>query len=935
MDVGIPSIKDGKRVCDVCEVSKHTRSSFPAKGNSDKDTLQPLEVVHADIFGPVETLSVGGAKYGLIFTDGYSRWRSFFAMANRSETLSKFKQYLEDMSGMLKGAKVVRLHSDGGGEFMSEEFKSFCKSKGIHQTNSSPRTPEQNGLAERSNRTVLDMARSMRVDAGLDKEMWAMACDTAVYLINRLPSAVIGGATPYQRLFNKSARLEHVRIFGCRAYVQFYNNERKKLDEKAWRGILVGYHPFNYRCYRVYDPKRRKTYMSTHVTFDEESFPGRKDAALPIPAPKAIKLAKEVQSDPVVDEPEKISVGERTTSFGHDPIVTRRREVTEVMRSMTTDSDDSNTTTTIVGGSKDSVGDKVKDLVGKGNEPTKSNEGGNLTWSNPWCRDPGCNDKSIHMAHLGVHYAYTTAEDILGDPRSFKEAMQSAEASQWHQAAIDEYRSLIENGTWTLVPKPKGNVNIVGSKWVFKSKRDEHGEVVRYKARLVAQGYSQEYGTDYNETFSPVVRFTSIRTILAIAARDDFEIENMDVETAFLNAYLDETIYLRQPQGFQERGPNGEELVCKLEKAIYGLKQASRNWNLTINEWLTKEYGMERSLADTCVYIKNEEENQKLIVTIWVDDLIIVGSNMSIVNKFKIAISRRFNMKDIGELKWILGIEIKRDRANRTIKLSQSTYISQMLQNFGMFDCKPIGTPIEGNLRRLRGGKPDTNYMSIVGSLLYASMVSRPDITYSVQALSRHFQSTGPEHLVAAKRVLKYLKGTIDKGIIYRGHKDPDHSTSLIGYSDSDWGSDIDTRRSTTGYIFTLNSGAISWGSKLQPTVALSSAEAEYMAVSSAVQEGVHLRQLLGDLGYRLDEPTTIYEDNMGCIALSNNPVFHKRTKHIDIRYHFVRERVESGVIEIRYLPTNQQLADIFTKPLCKQRIILLSNAIMEGVSIA
>jgi hypothetical protein len=225
--------------------------------------------------------------------------------------------------------------------------------------------------------------------------------------------------------------------------------------------------------------------------------------------------------------------------------------------------------------------------------------------------------------------------------------------------------------------------------------------------------------------------------------------------------------------------------------------------------------------------------------------------------------------------------------------------------------------------------------MSIVGSLLYASMVSRPDITYSVQALSRHFQSTGPEHLVAAKRVLKYLKGTIDKGIIYRGHKDPDHSTSLIGYSDSDWGSDIDTRRSTTGYIFTLNSGAISWGSKLQPTVALSSAEAEYMAVSSAVQEGVHLRQLLGDLGYRLDEPTTIYEDNMGCIALSNNPVFHKRTKHIDIRYHFVRERVESGVIEIKYLPTNQQLADIFTKPLSKQRIILLSNAIMEGVSIA
>lgn len=913
-NVGLPKVQLLDKVCDTCEVSKHTRSRFPLREDAkSKDSLlKPFEVVHADLFGPVDTESLGGAKYGLIFTDGHTRWRVFYALKSKDQVVEKFKDYCKVMNSILGGATIRRLHTDGGGEFVGKTLGDYCKRMGILQTNSGPYTPEQNGIAERSNRTVVEMARSMRIGAGLGKEFWAVACENAVHTLNRLPSTAIGGDTPYWKIFGKDARLDYFRIFGCRAYVHVYDHERKKLDPKAWRGILIGYHPYNYRCYKIYDPLRKRVYLSTHVTMDEKTYPGKENMMQEVIPSKMNPTEQPSGSEPTATEHTSDERGTQQLSESqashHEPVIVKRREHIEGLRQP--------------------VG--VNALLPSDNVNSES------TWTDPWCKDPNCNNKSVHMAHLGIHYAYSVAHDIFGEPKSYVEAMKSSDRDLWKHAAEMEYQSLIENETWSLVPMPKENVNVVGSKWIFTKKIDQDGNVSRYKARLVAQGFTQEYGIDYCNTFSPVVRFTSIRTILAIAASENLLIHNMDVDTAFLNSSLSEDIYLKQPEGFEHEGPNGEKLVCKLHKALYGLKQASRNWNQTLNEWLTSKYGMRRSMADTCVYVKIDGD-QKLFVTVWVDDLIIVGTNMSIIQHFKDAITARFRMKDLGELTWILGMEVHKDSRTGMIKISQATYIKKMLERFGMDQCNPVGTPIEGNLRRLENGKPNTEYMSIVGSLLYASMVCRPDITFSVQVLSRHFQSCGPEHLTAAKRVLKYLKGTMDKGIIYQGGTTDriGNSTSLMGYSDSDWASDTDTRRSTTGYVFTFNNGVISWGSKLQPTVALSSSEAEYMALASATQEAIHLRQLLVDLNHIvIDRPTIIFEDNIGCIALSNNPVFHKRTKHIDIKYHFVREKVEDGVIEIRYLPTNQQLADILTKPLSKQRIILLSNAIMEGVII-
>jgi hypothetical protein len=913
-DVGLPDIKsDATKVCDVCSVSKNTRSSFPSTGDLSRDAHKPLDIVHVDVTGPVDTISLGGARYALIFTDAYSRWRVVYVLATRDQVLSKLKEYLLDMNALLHGAKVKRLHSDGGGEFIGAEFKQYCKAQGILLTGSSAHTPEQNGVAERSNRTVMDMARCMRVDAGLGKEFWAIAVDTAVYLINRLPSSAIGGATPYQRLLGKPPRLDHTRIFGCRAYVQVYKHERKKLDEKAWRGIMVGYHPFNNRCYRIYDPNRQKTYMTTHVTFDEGSFPAREEVnALPIPE-------RRIDGESTATDAEDPDLMPR-----REPAVVTRREVDAEIRNALQNSQD------IEGSSEEPDATSVGD-----NDADASN---GQSWTSPFCQDPTCNSKGVHMAHLGIHYAYMSGLDIFGDPTSYADAMKSKEAPHWRQATNEEFQSLLRNGTWILVIRPKGkSVNFVKSKWVFKTKRDQHGNIIKYKARLVAKGFMQIKGIDFDQTFSAVVRFLSIRVVLVIVAYEDLELESMDVDTAFLNATLDEDIYLEQPQGFRQWGPNGEELVCKLQKAIYGLKQASRNWFLTINEWLINDYGMVPTHADTCVYIRRfEGHNQKLIVTVWVDDLIIAGSTKAIINDFKAAISRRFKMKDSGELKYILGMEITRDRSKHTLKISQSAYLKQVLERFGMDQCTPVGNPMEGILRRTTEGKVDQTYMSIVGSLMYASIVSRPDLTFAIQVLSRHFQCCGPEHIAAAKRVLRYLKGTLDKGITYGSTTEGAGvytTVKLVGYSDADWGGDLDTRRSTTGYIFTLNHGVVSWGSKLQATVALSSAEAEYMALCSATQEAIHLRQLVKDLGHAQDEATVIFEDNAGCIALSENPVFHKRSKHIDIKYHFIRERVASNEIKVQYVPTEDQLADLLTKGLSKQRTSKLSTAIMGGFS--
>ncbi len=503
-------------------------------------------------------------------------------------------------------------------------------------------------------------------------------------------------------------------------------------------------------------------------------------------------------------------------------------------------------------------------------------------------------------------------------PRTYNEALESSDSEEWLVAMESEMKSLAKNDVWELVPLPKGR-KLVDCRWVLGRKYNSEGKPDRYKARLVAKGFTQEYGLDYEETYAPVVHFNSLRMFLTLAVYSKMNVQQMDVVTAFLYGELEEEIFMKQPPGFEEKTENG--LVCKLKKSLYGLKQSPRQWYKLLDRFL-RDKGYRRSNVDPCIYVKGDEE--MIMIALYVDDLIIASNSKFLMKETKRNLCDRFEMKDLGRLHYCLGIEIVW-RDDGTCVFNQSKYIGNVLERFGMKDCKPVSTPINSGTKLTKEMSPKTEeeisemksvpYRSAVGSLIYLVTGTRPDIAVAVGEVAKYSNNPGRQHWMAVKRILRYLKETVNFGI-----KCDPKSVDLVGYSDADWAGDLDTRRSTTGYLFKLGSVPICWKSKRQPTVALSTAEAEYMALSMATQTAIWIRKLLNDFDVASVEPVVIYEDNQGCIAMAKNPVNHERTKHIDIRYNFVRERVEDKTVVVKYLETTEMLADILTKGLSRDQ---------------
>ena len=432
--------------------------------------------------------------------------------------------------------------------------------------------------------------------------------------------------------------------------------------------------------------------------------------------------------------------------------------------------------------------------------------------------------------------AYLTLTVDVDEPRTVQEAITSSYSSEWCEAMEDEYRSLLKNKTWELVERPEG-VNIVGNKWVYKLKRNSDGDIDSFKARLIAQGYTQTYGMDYNEVFSPVARTSAIRSILAIANAMNLEIHQMDVRTAFLNGNLDCLVYMEQPQGFVNS--QKPDFVCKLRKGICGLKQAARCWNETIDNFL-KSRGYNSSAADSCVYMKKVEEHGNIkfiIILLYVDDLIPVSNDLQLLNVEKEALCKRFDMVDNGDISFILGLKVKRDRKMQFLTISQSTYLEEILKRFKMENCNPVATPLEPGRQFYKINENDVPfdrniYQQAIGCLTYVSVCTRPDIAVAVSVLSQFMSQPSEDHWSGVKRIFRYIKGTLNYGLKFAGS-----DLTLKGYSDADWAGDPDTRRSTSGYLFKIGDASVSWSSKRQATVAKSSTEAEYVSLSYATQE--------------------------------------------------------------------------------------------------
>ena len=855
------SITDKSDVfCEPCQMGKLHRLPFNKKLERDKK-IKPGEKMHSDVCGPMSTNSIGGSRYFLTFKDEATGYRHVYFMKKKSEVFEKFKIF-EKMIENKFGRKMKTLRSDNGREFFNKEMNNYLEKCGIQRETSAPYNPEQNGKAERDNRTIVESARTMIIAKNLPLSLWAEAVNCAIYVLNRTVWTN-GAVTPYGAWAGKTPNLKHLRIFGSDVYVHTPKQFTRKFDARASKQIFVGYTEESTN-YRVYDPKTMKVSIARNVVFNEK-----------VGVSPANEEEKEEENAVSLPRPQ----GENEHESGN------------VVNAEGDNSDGEEQ------GEKDN-----NEAVGRENVPTRD---GQIV----------LRDRSKIQTPIRYRHNADVAEYI--EPMTYVEAMNSTEAAQWAGAIKNEFRAHENNNTWKLVKKTP-EMRLIDSKWVFRVKKDTDGKSHRFKARLCARGFLQREVIDFEETFSPVVRYDSLRVLLAMIAAENLEVMQFDVQTAFLYGELEETIFMKIPEGLKvEEDPRN--IACKLERSLYGLKQAPRCWNLKFTKFLNK-YNLKECEADKCVFV-GKFENDIVYLALFVDDGLVASNNVETLKIIIKRLSETFKIT-VENSNVFVGMQIERDRERKTLMIHQSAYTRKIIKKFGMADAKTVSVPADPHaaLSPTEEDEKESNnvpYREAVGSLVFLAAVSRPDIAFAVNSVSKYLSKHNATHWRAVKRIFAYLQGTIDYGIKYVSGGS---EAMLIGFSDADYAGDVETRRSTTGYVFCLSNGAVTWSSQRQRLVTLSTTEAEYVAASTAAREVVWLRRLLSDIGCPCDKETTLYVDNQSAIHLVRNPVFHKRTKHIDVHFHFIREKVNEGKIRVEYVPSENQRADMFTKALPRDR---------------
>ncbi|KAB2625790.1 hypothetical protein D8674_017450 [Pyrus ussuriensis x Pyrus communis] len=703
------------------------------------------------IYSPMQIALNAGNKYFILFTDDCTRMTWVYFLRYKSEALEYFKRF-KAMTELQCGYKIKYLRSDRGGEFLSSEFSDYCNVSGIQRQLTMSYTPQQNGVSERKNRTVVEMAKTMLHEKGMPYQFWAEAVHTVVYLLNRCPTKALDKKTPFESYNGRKPGIAHLKIFGS--------------------------------------GKQSNVSITTDM------------------AESNLTQGSNVQDEIVFPE-----------SYDFTP---------KKWRSL---------------------------------------------------------NKVIAQCNV-----------CIMEPENYEEAARDL---SWMKAMQAELDMIERNNTWMLVDRPS-NKPVIGVKW--------------------------KPGIDFNETFAPVARLDTIRTLIALAAQKEWQLFQLDVKSAFLNGVLKEEVYVDQPQRFVIQGK--EDKVYKLNKALYGLKQAPRAWYDEIDSYFTKA-GFKRSPNEATLYTKVEKSGI-LIVSVYVDDIVYTGSSDTMLDRFKNDMMQHYEMTDLGLLHHFLGMGIVQTK--KSIFIHQKKYAMKLLEKFGLQGCKSVGTPLVANERLCKNdgseAADESEYRKLVGSLLYLT-ATRPDIMFGISLLARFMHGPTKKHMGTSRRVLRYIQGTMDFGIEYVKGK----SALLIGYCDSDWAGSIDDMKSTSGYAFNLGSGVFSWASVKQNTVALSTAEAEYVSAAEATSQAKWLRFVLEDFKEEQVEPTVLMCDNTSAIAIAKNPVFHQKTRHISRKFHFIRDAIQENEIELVYCKSEEQMADILTKALPKEKFNYFRE--MLGVKLA
>lgn len=845
-----------KSNCVVCCEGKQSRLPFPS-ANHRSEVL--LEVVHSDLCGPMESKSLGGARYFLLFVDDASRMSFVYFLKEKNQALKYFKEY-QSLVEKQTGNKIKVLRTDNGGEFCSQEMENYLKTEGIVHQKTNPYTPEQNGLCERFNRTIVERAKCLLFEAKLEKKFWAEAVNSAVYLKNRTPASGLGDITPFEKWTCRKPDLSHVRVFGSPVMVHIPKNKRLKWDKKAVKYILVGY-PDNVKGYRLYNLETKQVTMSRDVTIMEiEETPDNAQIIVQ-------EYKTDIQDSQLVEE----ETQEESSSASDLNDLTYVPESS----SLSLTSEDSYHT---LGEEEDCELRLEEDLP---------------------CRRTRKPVERYGFSNLSIADKQKSWNDNL----TYEEAMKGPDKEMWKQAMEQELKAFEESQAWEVVDEKEAD-RVVQCRWVFKVKHESDNKV-RFRARLVAKGFTQKEGVDYSDTYSPVLRYSTLRLLFAISVKLNFKVTHLDVTTAFLNGHLTENVYMQVPPNLKCKS----NTVLKLKRAIYGLKQSARAWNQRLNDCLLA-LGYVKSKLEPCLYSKRINKEQ-IFVTVFVDDFFIFSNSITMTDRLKKDLMLNFKIKDLGQVKNCLGMRVRMYK-DGSISLDQEQFVDNILKKFDMVDCNGVDTPIEINLKLDKSSNVSSQYpyQQLIGSLMYLSILTRPDISFSISYLSQFNNCFTAVHWRHAKRILKYLKKTKSYGLMYT--KD---NKNLEGFVDADWGSNNIDRKSYTGFCFKFSGAVISYECKKQQTVALSSTESEYMAISEACKEAIYLKSLMYEI-VGCNYTIILYNDNQGAQRLTENPLFHRRTKHIDIRHHFVREAVADNIVKIVYLSTSEMPADLLTKGL-------------------
>ena len=897
---GLPLMEFNQEgLCEACEKGKSKKASHGSKGMTS--ITEPLQLIHMDLFGPVNVMSLSRKRYALVMVDDYSKYTWVLFIQSKDEATQLIIDHIKKIEVEAK-LPVRTIRSDNGTEFKNAVLNDFCSEKGISRQYSAPRTPQQNGVVERKNRTLVEAARTMLSESKLPTYFWAEAVNTACYTQNRTLINKDHEKTPYELMANKKPTLKYFHVFGAKCFVLKDGEHLGKFDAKADEGIFLGY-SLESKAFRVYVIEDKKVLESFNVTFDDTKRPGLQTGE------NSESLVFENLSGDLSDNeevPEVVTVinnNDNDNDSGQSGDQSGDPQNSTGSTSQSTESSDQ--TVNNSGGAGEGSTSHTPQHLEQG-ESSRSHLPRQRVWNrdHPFhliIGDPDTGVRTRRTSQNECHYSGFLSET---EPKKVEDALDDPD---WVIAMQEELNQFERQKVWKLVPRPKGK-SVIGTRWVFRNKLDEDGIVTRNKARLVAKGYSQEEGIDYDETYAPVARLEAIRMFLAFAAHSNYKVYQMDVKSAFLNGELEEEVYVEQPPGFEDS--KLADFVYFLFKALYGLKQAPRTWYDTLSEFLL-ENDFTRGVVDKTLFVK-KHKNDLILVQVYVDDIIFGSTNDDLCKRFAKLMQSRYEMSMMGELSFFLGLQVYQKQSG--IFICQSKYIKDLLKKYQMEDSSTAKTPMPTATKLDKdetGKKVDiTGYRGMIGSLLYLT-ASRPDIMFAT-CLCARFQSDPKEsHLIAVKRIFRYLKGTPNLGIWYP----KDTGFDLIGYTDSDFaGCKID-RKSTSGSCQFLGRRLVSWYSKKQHSVSTSTAEAEYIAAGSCCAQILWMRNQLRDYGLLLTK-IPIFCDNTSAIAISNNPVQHSRTKHIDIRYHFIREHVMNGTVELHFVPTEDQIADIFTKPL-------------------